>query len=95
MALFPESGSVWGPIIYLSFAKIRIQRRPNKASCRQTSEDEMRSALTWCGILAGVCMAAPYVLGVRPRTPRDRFYIALTLAFLAWILGLMISVRSR
>ena len=55
----------------------------------------MRSALTWCGILAGVCMAAPYVLGVRPRTPRDRFYIALTLAFLAWILGLMISVRSR
>jgi hypothetical protein len=55
----------------------------------------MRSALTWFLILAGVCIGGPYVLGVRPRTRRDWIYLALTLAFLAWVLPLMISVRSR
>jgi hypothetical protein len=55
----------------------------------------MRSAGTWFFILAGVCLVGPYVLGVRPRTRRDRVYLALTIAFLAWILPLMISLRSR
>jgi hypothetical protein len=55
----------------------------------------MRSASTWFLILTGACIAAPYVLGVRPRTRRDWVCLTLTLAFLAWILPLMISVRSR
>jgi hypothetical protein len=55
----------------------------------------MRSAGTWFLILAGVCIVGPYVLGVRPRTRRDWVYLALTFAFLAWILPLMISLRSR
>jgi hypothetical protein len=53
----------------------------------------MRSAGTWFLILAGVCIVGPYVLGVRPRTRRDRVYLALTLAFLAWLLPMMISLR--
>jgi hypothetical protein len=55
----------------------------------------MPSALTWFLILAGVCMGGPYMLGVRPRTRRERVYLALTIAFLAWLLPLMISLRSR
>lgn len=51
------------------------------------------SALTWFLILAVVCMAGPYLLGVRPRTRRDWLYIALAIAFLAWVLPLMISLR--
>ena len=55
----------------------------------------MRSATTWFALLAGLCLVGPYVLGVRPRSRRDWVYIALTLAFLAWLLPLMISLRSR
>ena len=40
-----------------------------------------------------VCLVGPYVLGVRPRTRRDWQYIAITIAFLAWILLLMVPVR--
>jgi hypothetical protein len=44
-------------------------------------------------LLSAVCIAGPYLLGVRPRTPRDRLYLAITLAFLAWVLPLMTSLR--
>jgi hypothetical protein len=53
----------------------------------------LRSATTWFVLLAGLCLAGPYILGVRPRSERDWVYIALTLAFLAWVLPLMISLR--
>ena len=53
----------------------------------------LRSAGTWFVLLSAACIAGPYVLGVAPRTPRDRLYLALTLAFLAWILPLMSSLR--
>ncbi len=55
----------------------------------------MRSAGTWFLVLASVSIVGPYILGVRPRTERQRLYVALTVAFLAWILLMMISVRSR
>ena len=55
----------------------------------------MHLAGTWFLILAGVCIVGPYVLGVRPRTRRDWVYLALTIAFLAWVLPLMVSLRSR
>ena len=54
----------------------------------------MLSADTWFLLLAGACIVLPYILGVRPKTRRDWVYLALTIAFLAWILPLMISLRS-
>ena len=55
----------------------------------------MRSPITWFALLAGFCLVGPYLLGTRPRSRRDWVYIAVTLAFLAWLLPLMVSVRSR
>jgi hypothetical protein len=54
----------------------------------------MNTAITWFLILA-VCIAGPYVFGVRPRTPRQWGYVAITIAFLAWVLPLAVSLRSR
>jgi hypothetical protein len=55
----------------------------------------MRSPATWFLILVLVCVLGPYALGVRPRTRRQWQYVALTIAFLAWLLPLMASLRSR
>jgi hypothetical protein len=55
----------------------------------------MRSAAAWFFLLAGLCIFGPYLLGVPPKTRRDRVYLAITIAFLVWILPLMISLRSR
>ena len=55
----------------------------------------MNTALNWFLLLAIACVAGPYFLGVRPETPRQRLYVAITLAFLAWVLPLMASLRSR
>jgi hypothetical protein len=45
-------------------------------------------------ILCGVCIVAPYAFGVRPRTSLDWTMIALTLAFLVWLLPMMESLLS-
>ena len=55
----------------------------------------MTTAERWFLVIAVVAIAAQYFLGVAPRTPRQWLYVAVTLAFLAWILPLMVSVRSR
>jgi hypothetical protein len=55
----------------------------------------MRSPGNWFFMLATVCVVAPYLLGLRPTTVRQRHYVSLTIAFLAWILLLMTSLRSR
>ena len=55
----------------------------------------MDAAADWFLVLAAVTVAGPYVLGIRPRTPRQRLALALTLGFLAWVLLLMASLRSR
>jgi hypothetical protein len=52
-----------------------------------------RSATTWFAILAIVCILGPYLLRVPPRTGRERQWLAITLAFLAWILLCMVSLR--
>lgn len=49
----------------------------------------MRSHATWFVLLGILTLMLPYALGVRPRTPRDWQAIAITIAFLAWILLLM------
>jgi hypothetical protein len=46
-------------------------------------------------VIAASAVAVPYLLGVKPRTRRQWLYVAITLAFLAWILPLMVSLRSR
>ena len=55
----------------------------------------MRSSANWFFMLATICVVAPYVLGLRPTTVRQRRYVSVTIAFLAWILLLMTSLRSR
>ena len=55
----------------------------------------MMSPLAWFVILLAVCIGGPYVFGVRPRTRAQWTWLAGTIAFLAWILPLMGSLRSR
>lgn len=55
----------------------------------------MKSPTTWFVILAAVCILGPYVLGIRPSARRQWLFVALTIAFLAWILLLMVPLRSR
>ena len=55
----------------------------------------MRSAVMWFVILTGVCLVGPYLLGVAPKARRHWFYLALTIGFLAWVLPLMVLLRSR
>jgi hypothetical protein len=49
----------------------------------------------WFVVLVAVCIGGPYVFGVRPRSRAQWAWLAVTVAFLAWILPLMGSVRSR
>ena len=55
----------------------------------------MRSAGAWFLLLTGASILAPYVLGVPPKTHRQRIYVAVTIAFVAWILLEMVPLRSR
>ena len=55
----------------------------------------MRSATVWFLVLAGVCVVGPYILGVPPKTRRQWLYVGLTLALLAWMLPLMVSLYSK
>jgi len=41
-----------------------------------------------------MCVFAPYAPGTPARTRRERRCLALTIAFLAWVLPLMASLRS-
>lgn len=54
----------------------------------------MNTASTWFLVLAALCIAGPYLLGVRPRTRRQWRCIVAALAFLAWILPLMASLHA-
>ena len=73
----------------------KATNRRLQAVVRQTGQSQMRSSVTWFVILAGACVAGPYLLGVRPTTRRHWVYLAITLAFLVWVLPLMASLRSR
>jgi hypothetical protein len=55
----------------------------------------MRSAGIWFVVLTGACIAGPYLFRVRPTTKRHWVYLAVTIAFLAWVLPLMAPLRSR
>jgi hypothetical protein len=56
----------------------------------------MRSFRTWFFVLLVATMVAPYALGVPPRRRQDWLALAVTIAFLMWVLlGLEIPLRSR
>jgi hypothetical protein len=58
-------------------------------------EDLLKSSTFWFVVLALTSVVGPYALRVSPRTRRQWLYIAITLALLAWLLPLMVSLRSR
>ena len=49
----------------------------------------------WLAVLVLVCVAGPYFFGVRPRRHLDWIAVTATVAFLAWLLGGFVSLRSR
>jgi hypothetical protein len=61
----------------------------------ERQEDGIDSAMVWFVVLVSVCMAGPYLFGVRPKTSREWIYVAITIALLAWLLPLMASLRSQ
>ena len=54
----------------------------------------MNPAARWFLLILALTIAAPYLLGVKPRTRRHWLYVVVTIAFLAWVLPLMVSLRA-
>jgi hypothetical protein len=48
----------------------------------------------WLAILVLVCVAGPYLLGLRPRRRLEWRAMTATVAFLVWLLGGFVSLRS-
>jgi len=46
-----------------------------------------------CGALVAACVGSPYLLGVRPRTPRQRAYITVAATFITWLLAGFVFLR--
>jgi hypothetical protein len=46
-----------------------------------------------CGALVAACVGFPYLLGVRPRTPRQRAYITAAATFITWLLAGFVFLR--
>jgi len=51
-------------------------------------------AARWFLLIIALTIAAPYLIGVKPRTRRQWFYVVVTIAFLAWMLPFMASLRA-
>jgi hypothetical protein len=54
----------------------------------------VRTALFWYVLLVAVCVAAPYLVRVRPRSRFDWLMLRTTIAFLTWLLAGLISARA-
>ena len=48
----------------------------------------------WLAVLVFLCVAGSYFLNVQPRRRLDWIAVTATVAFLGWLLGGFISVRS-
>jgi hypothetical protein len=48
----------------------------------------------WLVVLLALCVAGPYAFGIRPRRRADWIALTVAMAFLVWLLGGFISVRS-
>ena len=55
----------------------------------------MGSAMNLFLVLVAATIVTLYALRLRPKNRRQWLYLAITLAFLAWILPLMAALRSR
>lgn len=55
---------------------------------------DLRTPAEWFYLLLPVCLIGPYLFGVRPRSVRDWRWIAIAIAFLAWLLLGFESLRS-
>ena len=53
----------------------------------------MRFAGTWFLIVGALTIVGIYRFGVRPRTARQWTLVAITIAFAAWVLQMMVSLR--
>ena len=53
----------------------------------------MRSPAFWFLIIAIVCVAGIYLFGLRPKTRLQWILVSLTIAFAAWLLPMMASLR--
>jgi hypothetical protein len=51
-------------------------------------------AYGWLAVLLAVCVGGPYAFRIAPRRRNDWIAMTATVAFLAWLLGGFISVRS-
>jgi hypothetical protein len=58
------------------------------------AENLLKSPTFWFIVLAVAAIVGPYALRMAPATSRDWVYIVITVAFLAWLLPLMVSLRS-
>jgi hypothetical protein len=58
-------------------------------------EGMLRSPTFWFVGLALASVVGPYALRVPPTTRRQWLYIAITIVLLAWLLPLMVSLRSQ
>jgi hypothetical protein len=54
----------------------------------------VRTPLEWYVVLLAVCIVAPYVLRVRPKSRRDWIALTITIAFLTWLLAGFAFVRA-
>jgi len=52
------------------------------------------AAVRWFLLITALTIAAPYLLGAKPRTRRQWLYVVVTIAFLAWVLPFMASLRA-
>ena len=53
------------------------------------------AAARWFLLIVVFTIAAPYALHIKPRTRRQWFYVVVALAFVAWILPFMASLRAE
>jgi hypothetical protein len=53
------------------------------------------SHATWFVVLLIICVGGPYALGMPPASRRQWTLVAVTIAFLAWVLLLMAPLRSK
>jgi hypothetical protein len=51
------------------------------------------NAESWFLIVLTLCVVGPYLLGVRPKSRRDWLLIAVTLAFVLWVLPMVVRLR--
>jgi hypothetical protein len=78
-------------VLGVSAVRVRDQRHP----APWHNGPMLKSAAAWFVLLAAVCVAAPYLLHVRPTNRRQWVCLGVTIGFLAWVLLFMVPVRSR